>query len=279
MCNPLTRETSINLESEDRNRGPLAEVRRMKIFYMWGQEIPPHPCSTMLTVPTAKEKCDDNLVFQQCPWLEAIQRDNCSDTLSQVLNYTYLVQCFKVLLQLHFLSENNPSKLTICWLFPHQICVAKYPPVHTASAFPLLSIFIIRVQCRLLTNCYIVSHRYQTMNRGSLSFFCSSFYREYVVDIQEAWVVRLIHAQPINLGEMTENLVLATYWLNSCAYLKILESFSVSEDIVIRESIYLKDSLWLCFIDCSLLRYIYQSSVVCVCVSVCVCVCFLYYSP
>ena len=202
MCNPLTRETSINPESEERDRGPLAEGRKMKILYMWGQETPPHPCSTMLTVPRAKEKLDDNLVFQQCPWLEAIQRDNCSDTLGQVLDYPYLVQHFKVLLQLHFLGEINPSNVTICWLAPHQICVAKYPPVHTASAFPLLSIFIIRVRYRLLTNRYIVSHRYQTMNRGSLAFFCSSFYKEYIMDIQEAWVVRLIHVQPINLGDM-----------------------------------------------------------------------------
>ena len=86
MCNPLTRETSINPESEERNRGPLAEVRRMKILYMWGQETPPHPCSTMLTVPRAKEKLDDNLVFQQCPWLEAVRRDNCSDTLGLSLS-------------------------------------------------------------------------------------------------------------------------------------------------------------------------------------------------
>ena len=34
MCNPLTREPSINPESEERDTVPLAEVRRMKILYM-----------------------------------------------------------------------------------------------------------------------------------------------------------------------------------------------------------------------------------------------------
>ena len=163
----------------------------------------------------AKEKLDDNLVFQQCPWLEAIRRDNCSDTLGQVLDYPYLEQHFaqsRTRLTRLSISKFCPSYISLVKTTPLVLPFADFP--HTRSVLPnthqftLLQLFLYSAfllsgfDTDFLQTAILCSHRYQTMNRGSLTFFCSSFYKEYIVDIQEAWVVRLIHTQPINLGEM-----------------------------------------------------------------------------